>query len=57
MKFECTHSGKILTLVDATELERKQLSLSLTKKLETYNFLPPAVKRKWNGIIDRKSVV
>ena len=51
MVFETTHEGKILTLVDATELERKQLSLSLTKKLETYNFLPPAVKRKWNGII------
>jgi superfamily II DNA or RNA helicase len=51
MKFETTHDGKILTLVDATVLERKQLSLSLTRKLEHYNFLPAAVKRKWNGII------
>jgi superfamily II DNA or RNA helicase len=51
MKFTTTHSGKILTLVDATVLERKQLSLSLTKKLEYYNFLPVAVKKKWNGIV------
>jgi len=51
MKFETTHSGKILTLVDASVLERKQLSLSLTKKLEYYNFLPPAVKKRWNGIV------
>ena len=51
MVFETTHSGKILTLIDASDLERKQLSLSLTKKLEHYNFLPEKVKRKWNGII------
>jgi len=51
MRFETSHNNKILTLVDATTLERKQLSLSLTKKLEHYNFLPPAVKAKWNGII------
>ena len=51
MRFETTHGGKILTLEDATVLERKQLSLSLTKKLEHYNFLPPAVKAKWNGIV------
>lgn len=51
MRFETTHNGKILTLTDATDLERKQLALSLTKKLEHYNFLPPAVKAKWNGIV------
>ena len=51
MRFETSHGGKILTLVDATVLERKQLSLSLTKKLEYYNFLPVAVKKKWDGIV------
>lgn len=51
MVFELTHEDKILTLVDATPLERKQLKLSLTRKLEYYNFLPPAVKAKWDGII------
>lgn len=51
MVFELTHNDRILTLVESTPLERKQLSLSLTKKLEYYNFLPPAVKAKWDGII------
>ncbi len=51
MRFNVTHDGNILTLEDATVLERKQLALSLTKKLEHYNFLPAAVKKKWNGII------
>lgn len=51
MKFEVTHSDNILTLTDSTVMESKQLSLSLTKKLEHYNFLPPAVKAKWNGIV------
>lgn len=51
MKFEVTHGGKILTLVESTPLERKQLGLSLTKKLEYYKFLPQSIKSKWNGII------
>lgn len=51
MVFELTHNDKMLTLVDATPLEIKQLKLSLTKKLEYYNFLPKAVKAKWDGIV------
>jgi superfamily II DNA or RNA helicase len=51
MKFEVTHEGKILTLIESTPLERKQLGLSLTKKLEYYKFLPENVKSKWNGIV------
>lgn len=51
MKFEVTHEGKILTLIEGTALEKKQLALSLTKKLEYHRFLPETVKAKWNGIV------
>jgi superfamily II DNA or RNA helicase len=51
MKFEVTHNNRILTLIESTDLERKQLNLSLTKKIEYYNFLPIQVKKNWNGII------
>ena len=53
MKFELSHEGKILTLVDATVLERKQLQISLSKKIPNFNFFPEAVKRRIpnNGVV------
>jgi superfamily II DNA or RNA helicase len=41
----------MLTLTESEKVERGQLSKSLTKKLEYYNFLPQQVKKRWNGII------
>ena len=51
MKFTLSHNDRILTLVESEKVERGQLSKSLTKKLEYYNFLPMQVKKRWNGVI------
>ena len=51
MKFTLSHNDRMLTLTESEKVERGQLSKSLTKKLEYYNFLPQQVKKRWNGII------
>ena len=51
MRLKVTHNDRLLSLVESSKLERKQLSKSLTKKLEYHRYLPKNVKDNWNGII------
>tara|TARA_Y100000385_G_scaffold77330_1_gene78453 strand:+ start:2763 stop:4280 length:1518 start_codon:yes stop_codon:yes gene_type:complete len=51
MKFELTHEGNILSLVDATELEIDQLNESLRKRIDNWRWDPRVKKGWWDGYI------
>jgi superfamily II DNA or RNA helicase len=51
MKFELTHEGNILSLVDASELEIDQLNESLRKRIDNWRWDPRVKKGWWDGYI------
>lgn len=51
MKFVVTEDKRYLRLVDATELEYEQLTISLTKKIKGHFFHPLVKKKLWDGSV------